>query len=161
MNWTVASGSGEFWFPDAFTRTAADGVAKINFRPTRPGPTTVIATVDGVQGSPATLTVLADGPVVVLIRSGPLSDCSGNDPSIFGGPEGTIPVGALVEWEYMDWVHATCEARVRSLSVPPGGLPFDSGILQPGERFGIVLPVAGDWEVEDVINGGKGTLRVR
>lgn len=94
VTWTVVSGSGEFGVPAEITPTAADGVALISFRPTRPGPTTVIAKVDRVQGSPATFTVLADGPVVVLIRFGPLFDCypggSDQDPSRFLGPEGTI-----------------------------------------------------------------------
>jgi len=168
VTWTVVSGAGGFGLPSSITPTAADGVASMSFRPTTPGTITVNAKADGVQGSPATFTVDVIGPVppvVVLIRFGPLFDCYGapspQDPSIFEGPEGTIPVGALVEWEYADWLPPVCGAQLRSVSVPPGGLPFDSGIIRPGQRWGVVLEAAGDWLVTDVLNGGSVTLRVQ
>jgi hypothetical protein len=160
--WTITSGTGELGVPAGFTHTAADGVTSMTFRPTRPGPAAVIARVDGgLPGSPATFTVDVLGPQVVTIRFGPLFDCTDNDPSRFQVPEGGIAAGALVEWEYMGWVHPACSARIRSVKVPPGASTFDSGILAPGQRFGLVLGVAGEYEFEDVLNGGKGTIQVR
>jgi hypothetical protein len=60
----------------------------------------------------------------------------------------------------MDWLPERCVARIRSRSVPPGAVSFDSGLLHPGEGFEVELPVGGDWELEDVINGGRVTLTV-
>lgn len=160
--WTITSGTGELGVPAGFTHTAHDGMTSMSFRPTRPGPVAVIARVEGgLPGSPATFTVEVLGPPVVTIRFGPMFDCTDDDPSRFQVHEGGIPVGALVEWEYMGWVHPACSARVRSVKVPPGATTFDSGLLAPGQRFGLVLGVAGDYEFEDVINGGTGTIQVR
>jgi hypothetical protein len=98
---------------------------------------------------------------VALIKFGPLFDCSENDPSRFDEPELPIQRGTVVVWEYMDWVDPACVARIVSRSVPSGGSPFDSGFLHPGDRFWVVPDVAGDWQFEDVINKGTGTVRVR
>lgn len=104
--WTITSGTGELGTPVGLTHTAPDGVTSMSFRPTRPGPAAVMARVEGVlAGSPARFTVDVLGPPVVTIRFGPLFDCTDDDPSRFLPPEGSIPVGALVEWEYMDWIH--------------------------------------------------------
>jgi hypothetical protein len=160
--WTITSGTGELGVPAGFTHTAHDGVTSMSFRPTRPGPVAVIARVEGgLPGSPATFTADVLGPLVVTIRFSPMFDCTDDDPSRFQVHEGGVPVGALVEWEYVSWLHPSCSARVRSVKLPPGATPFDSGILAPGQRFGLVLGVAGEYEVEDVINGGTGTLQVR
>ena len=165
VRWTVVAGSGAFEVASANSLTASDGVAFMFFRPTSPGLITVRAQVDGLPESPAMFTANVTGYAVVVIRFGPLFDCYGTpspyDPSIFEGPEGTIPLGSRVEWEYAAWLPASCSARVRTVSVPPGGVPFDSGDQRPGERFGFVPGVAGDWRYEDSINGGTGTLRVR
>lgn len=160
--WTITSGTGELGVPAGFTHTAHDGMTSMSFRPTRPGPAVVIARVEGgLTGSPATFTVEVLGPPVLTIRFGPMFDCTDNDPSRFQVHEGGIPVGTLIEWEYMGWIHPSCSARVRSVKVPPGAAAFESGILAPGQRFGLVLGVAGDYEFEDVINGGRGTIQVR
>ena len=160
--WTVTSGTGELGVPAGFTHTAHDGTTSMSFRPTRPGPAAVIARVEGgLPGSPATFTVDVAGPMVVTIRFGPLFDCTADDPSQFQVHENGVPAGTLVEWEYAGWIHPACSARVRSVEVPPGAPTFDSGILAPGQRFGLVLGVAGDYEFEDVINGGKGVIQVR
>jgi len=167
VSWTVVSGAGGF--STLITQTAADGVASVFFRPTTPGRITVNAwAADAVQGSPATFTVDVLGPLPpgdVLIRFGPIFDCyftpANNDPSIFSVPEGTIPVGALVVFEYAPYLLPVCAAQVRSVSVPSGGVPFDSGIIQAGQRWGVVLDVAGDWQVRDVLNGGSAILKVR
>lgn len=165
VRWTVVAGSGEFHITSAISPTASDGEAFMFFRPTSPGPTTVRAQVDGLPEWPAMFTANVTGYAVVVIRFGPLFDCYGTpspyDPSVFEGPEGTIPLGSRVEWEYAAWLPSGCSAQVRTVAVPPGGLPFDSGIQRPGERFGFVPGVAGDWRYEDSINGGTGTLRVR
>jgi len=74
---------------------------------------------------------------------------------------GISPVLARVEWEYAVWLPAVCTARVVTQTTPPGGQSFDSGILQPGQRFAFVPRVAGEWVFVDSINGGRGTLTVR
>ena len=73
----------------------------------------------------------------------------------------TVPVGAKVEWQYAEWLFQSCEARITSISVPPGGEAFDSGIIKPGLPFQFVPRVAGTWEYIDAINGGSGKLTAR
>jgi len=58
-------------------------------------------------------------------------------------------VGAMVEWV------GSCGARIVSQSVPPGGQPFDSGLLV-GQSFRFVPHVPGEWTYVDVMNGGTG-----
>jgi hypothetical protein len=69
-------------------------------------------------------------------------------------------LGARVTWVYMEWVHPACTARVVSTLEPPGGTPFDSGILRPGQPFTFVPNVVGTWEFIDELNGGSGRLTV-
>jgi len=168
VRWTAIAGAGEFGSPTPATQTAADGMALISFRPTGTSNVTgvtVTATGDGLKGSPLLFTfhvLPPDVPAEVLIPFGPVFDCTGGaDPSIFVGPQGTIPVGALVVWEYAPGLSGLCAARLRSISVPPGASSFESGPIAPGERFGAILGVAGDWVVRDVMYGGAVTLRVR
>lgn len=164
VTWAVSSGEGEFAIlpgqPLArpVSYTDVDGVAAVYFRPTWPGPNSVIAIVgDGVE--PATFR--ASGAPAVHINFAPMFDCTANDPSQFDEPAAPLAVGTVVVWEYMDWVHPDCAARIVSRSVPPGGTPFDSGILRPGNRSWLVLDAPGDWQYGDVINGGTATVRVR
>jgi len=167
VTWTINAGAGEFGVSTGVTPTSANGLASISFRPlATSGPTgmSVTAWAEGVDHSPVhfTLHVLApDVPAEVLIPFGPVFDCTGgNDPSTFPTLLGTIPVGALVVWEYADWLDPSCLARVRSVSAPSGGTPFDL-LVYAGQRYGVILDVAGDWVVRDVINGGALTLQVR
>jgi len=170
VRWSIVSGAAEFGIPmsDTYlTYTGGDGRTSISMRPTAPGRITVSATADAVQGSSATFTIEVPEVVPasrVLIRFGPIFDCYGTpspmDPSVFQAPEGTIAAGALVEWEYAASLPAVCGARLRSVSVPLGGVPFDSGIIGPGQRWGVILGAVGDWVVTDVLNGGSVTVRV-
>jgi hypothetical protein len=168
VRWTIVAGGGDFGTPAAVTPTGGDGVAAISFRPratSGPDGISVAALAEGVDHSPAffTLRVVPPPavPAEVFIPFGPIFDCNGgNDPSLFSAPEGTIPVGALVVWEYAPWLDSSCAARLRSVSVPPGGAPFEL-VVRAGERYGVMLDVAGDWVVQDMLNGGSVTLRVR
>ncbi len=175
IRWTVTTGTGDLrsWpvaqpLIASFTITDASGIARVFFRPRVLGTNTVTAEGRGLAGSPATFTTSATAPPDVVIRFGAVFDCypepDPNDPSIFAGPGGssdvTVQVGATVQWEYSEGMHPTCTARVTSTSVPPGGEPFDSGIISPGQRFLFVPRVAGTWKYVDAVNGGSGTLTV-
>ncbi|HEV8195584.1 MAG TPA: Ig-like domain-containing protein [Gemmatimonadales bacterium] len=164
VRWTILAGAGEFSANLAVTD--ANGETRVSFRPTG------FAGADGVQISaevngerPAVFVLHVLRPEVpseVLIQFGPVFDCTGGaDPSRFSAPEGTIPVGTLVEWEYASWLDASCAARLRTILVPPGASSFESAPVHPGERFGVILGVAGDWVIGDVKHGGEVTLRVR
>jgi len=97
----------------------------------------------------------------VFIPFGPSFDCTGGlDPSVFPPQPGTIPVGTLIVWEYAPWLHPSCVAELRSVTVPPGGTPFDL-MIGAGQRYGVILDAAGDWVVRDVRYGGSVTLQVR
>jgi hypothetical protein len=166
--WTIQAGAGDFSVTPAVTRTDGNGEARVSFRPTGLGGAAgvkVTAGVAGVTGSPVQFVfhVLPPGvPSEVLIRFGPVFDCTGGeDPSLFSVPEDTIPVGTLVEWEYASWLDASCAARLSTISVPPGASSFESAPIHPGERFGMILGVVGDWVIGDVRYGGEVTLRVR
>jgi len=160
VRWAIVSGGGELGIPQSATYTGVEGLASMTVLPIAPGPITVSASADGVPGAPATFTidVTAGGPrpYQVLIRFGPLFDCGEFDGSVFSVPAGTIPLGSLVIWEAV-W----CPGQVVSVSVPPGGTPFDSGVIAAGHSWSVVLATAGDWEIKDALNGGTVTLRVR
>jgi hypothetical protein len=153
VSWAVTSGAGAWipWQPaQGVTITDAEGMTGVGFQPTVPGPSTstVSASAAGLQGSPVTFTAVSDG---YRIRFGPSFDyCAPADPPWFNPPEITMPVGATVEWV------GSCEARIVSQSVPPGGEPFDSGVLSAGMSFAFVPRVAGEWTYVDGINGGTG-----
>jgi hypothetical protein len=172
VHWEITSGAGDFRsFPETqlliqpYSVTNFDGVARVLLQPLVPGRTIVAASVAGLQGSPVTFNATVRDPVVqpaAVIRFGPLFDCTPlNDPSIFPSEAVTVSVGATVEWVYMDWLFSSCRARIVSSSVPPGGKPFDSGDLAPGQSFQFVPEVAGTWEFTDTINGGTGTLTAK
>ena len=172
VKWDAPPGAGELLsFPEErpldspFTATDADGVARVVYRPTVAGVRTVTASVPGLRGSPVRFTTSATGPMDVLIRFGPFFDCTPpNDPSNFVGPTGsshvTARLGATVTWVYMEWVHPACTARVVSTLEPPGGKPFESGTLRPGQPFTFVPNVVGTWAFTDELNGGSGRLTV-
>lgn len=173
IHWQLTSGTGELrsWPEDLpltqpFTVSDRYGVARVLFRPTEPGTSTVAAWVAGLEGSPAIFAINAILPADVVIRFGAIFDCYGSpstmDPSRFLGPDGssdvTVEVGATVDWIYGEWMGPGCRAQVVSTSVPAGGEPIDSGIIRPGQHFRFVPDVAGTWEFTDAINGGSGTL---
>ena len=143
--------------------TAGNGAATVALTTSTVRTTyTVTATDDqgitGVSGGISTTFSVA----YVVIHFGPYFDCTPfNDPSEFQSSDVTVPVGAVVEWVYANWLDASCKARITSSSVPPGGEPFDSGIIGPGQPFQFVPRVAGTWEYVDAINGGRGTLTAR
>ena len=127
------------------------------FKPGGLGPNTVIATVAGVQGSPATFT---RNVVVALIEMSPFSD------SAFIGPDNShspvVPVGTRVEFQIFAET-----ARIVSTSSPPGGVSFDSGILdgngvaydpENDPLFGFVPNVPGTWTFVDQVSGSTGSV---
>lgn len=172
--WRVAAGAGEFAsdrdgrpLPDRVATTDGTGRARIRFRPTAAGDVTVTAAVAGHEARVVTFTVTAlrDGPVEIRVR--PWADLFGCE-TWFQGP---MPSGAVylrartpVEWTMpVDaWGSApdSCEARIVSAAMPPGGQPFDSGPLRPGGSFRFSPNVAGTWEFRDAIGGGGGRLTV-
>lgn len=169
VTWRITSGEGDFGFSSGerlltvSRYTNVDGSASALFRPTTLGTSTVVAEIAGRQGSSVTFSTAV---AVVVIHLGPLFDCS--DPPeaySFSGPDYSsdvgVPVETPVEWVYAPWLTSGCEGRVASTSAPPGGEPFDSGILRPGERFRFVPDAAGTWEYEDQMSGATGTLTAR
>jgi hypothetical protein len=80
---------------------------------------------------------------------------------VFDSGDVTVLVGAKVEWQYAEYLSQSCEARITSISVPPGGEAFDSGIIKPGLPFQFVPRMAGTWEYVDAINGGSGKLTAK
>jgi hypothetical protein len=177
IEWHVTSGGGELLsgsaggfrpLPDAqpFTVSDAQGVARVYFRPTAIGTSTVVASTVGPQLAPVTFTAKATTPIAVVVNFGPIFDCTPfTDPSTFTGPDNSsdvvVDVGAPVEWVYAPWLNPVCTARVSSTSTPPGGDRIDSGIIGPGAHFSFVPNVAGTWEYVDAVNGGRGTLTAR
>ena len=164
--WKVAIGSGQFGAATPQTTTGVNGTTAISFRPTGANDLRVIVSAE-VAGEKAPVffnlhAVPGSVPLTVRIPYGPIFDCTeSQDPSLFQAPQGTIPVGALVEWEYAAWLYPTCASLLRSVVVPPGVLPFESGPIHPGEHFAITLNAPGDWVVADAMFGGQVTLRVR
>ena len=167
IEWRVTAGSAELVSRSGFLASATtngSGHAGIGVRPTALGTITITATTPLVPGATATFTAFATRGTDVVIRIGPGFDCG--DPSSFAGPDGssdvTVPVGAVVEWDYIiegpgNW---PCQAHVQSLARPVGALGFDA-LLGRGERFQFVPTVAGTWEFTDANNGGRGTLTAR
>ena len=151
--WRTQSGWGEFQPQTWYTYTGVGGLASVRFRPMWPSPATVTASVVGYE-QVATFIVSASGPPVVLMQLVPFFDCGDFVGSFFRGPSDSIPLGATVEWDL--W----CGGQLRSISVPPGGTPFDSGLIW-NQHFIAPLDVPGDWIVQDLFDGTKVTLRVR
>jgi hypothetical protein len=174
--WQIASGVGSLGsFPlaqpltQSFTFTDADGVARVFVQLPVIGTSLVAASIAELPDRAVAFTATVRAPVqapALVFSFGPMFDCTPfTDPSIFGvtsgASDGTIPVGAKVEWTYAPWLSGSCRARITSISVPPGGEPFDSGIISAGESFQFVPRVAGTWEYVDALNGGRGTFTAK
>jgi hypothetical protein len=167
VEWEVIEGGGYLCYvaapwgcPGSLTTvTDAEGIAGAGAHVTRLGRTRIRAGISGLDAAAVIFTVGADG---VLIRLGPLFDCSDNDPPFFSGPEGrdvSVPVGTQIEWHFLD---DNCyRARIVSTEVPSGGSAFDSGDLEPGARFHYVPRVPGTWRFADLGSGAQGSLTAR
>jgi hypothetical protein len=162
ITWTLTSGAADLInvnnlcgiTVDRHSVTSRGGYSRLEYRPIVYGVSTFTASVPGVQGSPLTFT--ADATVMEVILS---DDPWVGLPVVFGGPDYspdiTVPVGATVEfWNRMP------SARIVSTSVPPGGTPFDSGMLTTDGRLRVVPSVAGVWTFTDQVSGAVGTLTV-
>jgi hypothetical protein len=174
--WQIASGAGSLGsFPTAqpltqsFTFTDAAGVARVFVQLPAIGTSLVAASIAELPDRAVAFTATVRAPVelpALVFGFGPMFDCTPfTDPSTFGvasgASDGTMPVGAKVEWTYAPWLSGLCRARITSIAVPPGGEPFDSGIISAGESFQFVPRVAGTWEYIDVLNGGRGTFTAK
>lgn len=98
----------------------------------------------------------------MVIQIVPGFDCG--EASGFEDPEGSrntaVRVGAVVEWVYGPQAQVgtfPCMARLRSATVPPGGMTFDE-TMNARDRFQFVPNVAGVWEYVDAMNGGSARL---
>jgi hypothetical protein len=170
VRWEVVTGTGAVCLdtPDDCRvgawplATGSDGTSRVWHRPLVLGLGLITAQVDGLIGSPLNFTVEGTG---ILIRFGPWFDCTGpDDPVGFRGPQGlnlvSVRVGRPVTFEYVEWVHSSCVARIVSTDQPAGGAPFDSGPLSPGMRFQFTPMVPGVWRFADTYSGGSDSLVV-
>jgi hypothetical protein len=162
VRWRVTSGVGEFFTSSgqerATSRTGAQGFAEISFTPAVAGTTTVeadVSIVPALRGAPVSFTV--DAYALAVIDFGPMFDCP--EPSVFSGPD-TVRVRTVVRWVYANGMSQSCEARIVSVSAPPGEPDFDSGTLAPHDIAELVPGVAGTWWFVDKINGGSRKLTV-
>lgn len=165
VTWRVTSGAGEFFVRTGGqqlprSRTDRYGMSQVYFKPTALGTNTVSAEVTGLAGSPVVFTSEA---TVMVIRIAYLFGCTGG-PSFLLSPvdssSATVPRGTPVEWTFSEEVVTSCTAHIVSTDGPQHGTRFDSGVLDPGERFRFVAQVVGTWEYEERIHGGTGTLTV-
>jgi len=152
--WAVSVGAGEFgsWWR---TVTGPDGLASNTFRAFWPAPVVVTATADGLHEPPATFGMQLGGVPTIRVSFTPLFDCIDDaEWWDFVYPPGAYPVGSLIDWRVL------CGGRLRTVSVPAGGTPFDLELSV--ERDAITpLDAAGDWTVEEVHTRKTVTLRVR
>lgn len=157
VTWSVSSGDGDFshprgWSTRTVTITDADGFSRVFFRPKVLGTSTATAIIEGLQGSAVTFTSNA---TVLVIYAGYWYGIG------FGPPEVNVPMGTAIEWvnPYDSRPHT-----VTSMSMPPGGAFFDSGLLNLHDRFQFVPHVAGTWEYFCEVHGAdqeSGTITVR
>jgi hypothetical protein len=145
-----------------FTVTDPAGVAAVLVRPTTLGGIVVTASTPTVPGARATFNASVRRRPDVVIQIVPGFDCG--EASGFEDPEGsrntTVRVGAVVEWVYAPQAQVgtfPCMARLRSATVPAGGVTFDE-TMNAGDRFQFVPNVAGVWEYVDAMNGGTARL---
>lgn len=155
VNWRVTAGAGGLAVtPDgetgdpASTWTDGDGLTRLYVEPLAVGTISVAAHVANrgdasLQGAPLTFTARASVLVIAIV--GGWGYCP---PASWCQPW-TVPVGTTVEWVNADVSPHT----VTTSSVPEGGAAFDSGTLDPGERFEFVFEVPGTWEYFDRIAG--------
>ena len=138
------------------------GVSWVPFVPTRVGRSLVAATLSAppaVAGAPAVFFEI-DAPSLLITLSfdywyGFHSFFGPNPATGFVEPLGNVavPVGTTVEW-----INYLPTARIASTTTPPGGAPFDSGLVDEGARFEFVPGVPGVWEFVDQVSGATGSL---
>ena len=140
-------------------RTDTEGFAQVVFEPTEIGRSSVSARIAGGTGAPVTFT--ADATVMVIEFWFGIWYAGFIGPCPFSSHV-TVPVGTTVEWSgpAADEQYPMTYT-VTSTSAPPGAEGFDSGTLQPKQRFRFVPRVAGTWEYADRITGLTGTLTAR
>lgn len=142
--------------------TGSDGVSSVSFRPTELGTLTVTAEAGGSGGPTVSFTTEVDVLVIGFNRD-PIdgdyfwTDLAGWHPY----DDFVVPVGTPVEWKAYSGILSIVKARIRSTSVPPGGLSFDSGELASGDRFRFVPSVEGSWDFVEEETGTAGTLTAR
>jgi hypothetical protein len=170
IDWRVAVGNGSIaTLPDyqpltsGYTLTNANGMAQIVLKPGTIGTNVVVATAPALAGDSVIFTtkVTTPGqidPLPPLVEFGPLFDCP--EAVQFKPKNGTLELGSSIEWQFMDWVASGCRAELKSISAPPGGQPFDSGLLAPGQKFRFVPNATGKWEYIDAVSGGRGSFTV-
>ena len=140
--------------------TEADGRSSVWPRPAALHVNVVNATVTGKPALFATFTTDVTG---VRLVGSPLFDCfDRNDPVLMYNHDDerhtTVSVGTLVEFEFAKDLYPGCLARIVTTSAPPFASGFDTGNLQPGQRFQFVPKVAGTWTFTETYTGGVGTL---
>jgi hypothetical protein len=142
----------------ASATTDADGFARMTFEPTTVGRATVTATIVGAIDPPPTFTV--DTTIMVIEFWFGIWYAGFIGPCPFSS-QVTVPVGTPVEWTgpAADEQYPLT-FTVTSTASPPGAA-FDSGTLQPKQRFRFVPLVAGTWEYLDRETGLTGTLIAR
>lgn len=176
VRWTVVAGAGELTsYPSGdpligdATVTAMDGESAVFFRPRALGISTVTASATGATPLEfRTVTDPALRPPDVLITAGPIFDCTGGaDPTRYwlgsNARDSVLSavVGQRVAFLYASYLASVCAARFKSIDVPAGGKPFDSGLIYAGMTFEFKPDAAGIWTFTDAINGGNGKLTVR
>jgi hypothetical protein len=152
VNWTLEHG----WCclgRDGSPYSDADGLARMSLWPIQLGALQVSAQLAGLHTRvrfKATATVL----VIAFGHGGyPIFHAPWSDPWL-GDTYVAVPVGTPVEW-----VNYRPAARFRSISGPPNGAAFDSGMLDRTARFRFVPGVIGNWEYIDQVSGAKATLK--
>jgi len=174
VQWSVVAGAGELTsfptgspLPDNASITGPDGVTSVFFRPRSLGTNPVVAAVNGA--TPVQFHAVMDPSLIppqVLIEAGPVFDCTGGyDPTGYwiATTRDTVlsaGVGQRVGLLYAPYLLPACTAQFKSTTVPPGGTPFDSGVIHAGDTFVFKPDVAGTWTFVDAINGGTGKLTV-
>lgn len=168
--WSISTGSGDL-MTFAFPRgkgfgskisdiTRSDGVSSVGFRPTELGTLIVTAQAGGSGGPKVSFTTEVDVLVIRFHRDPIDGDYFWT--SLAGWHElddFVVPVGTPVEWQAIS--PGSEKVRIRSTSVPPGGLSFDSGDLASGERFRFVPGVEGSWDFAEEGTGTAGRLTAR
>lgn len=170
--WSTSTGAGDLMtspFPrgkgfgsKVSDTTGSDGVSSVKFRPTELGTLTVTAETAGAGAPTVSFTTEVD----VLVIGFYADPIDGNyfSTSLTGWhPYGdfVVPVGTPVEWKANSGILSIVKARIRSTSVPPGGLSFDSGELTSDDRFRFVPSVVGSWDFVEEETGTTGRLTAR